>query len=551
MLTLLNIKNFALIESLEINFSAGFSIITGETGAGKSILLGALGLLQGKRADLNLLKNKEQKCIVEGCFNVESYNLQELYSHLDLDYEPLTIIRREILPSGKSRAFVNDSPVNLNVLQELSESLIDIHSQHQTAELSDENYQIQVVDAVAGNRQLLENYQSNLKKYKKNNSALKSLKERRIELIKEQDYSNYLLEELQAADLIKLNQTELEEEYEKLNNVEFVRESFGQSLNLLIAEQLGVIVGLKEVRNLLQKTASFSKNYSELNNRVSSVEIELSDIAAELENQLEGVIYDPEQLSYVYERLQLLYALQKKHQVSTVDELLEIEEQLSEKIFLATDLEQKIEALEEEIKRLEKILRELAKKLSDMRKKAVPGLQKQLLDILKELGMPNAEFKFEFNLSANYLSNGTDEIQLLFSANKGTSYGLLKKVASGGEMSRIMLAIKAVLARYSHLPTIIFDEIDTGVSGEVADKMGEIMSDMSNYMQVFSITHLPQIAAKGKHHYKVFKESDEDTTTSKLVELNAETRVREIAQMLSGKDITDSALRHAKELLTR
>ncbi len=551
MLTLLNIKNFALIESLEINFSAGFSIITGETGAGKSILLGALGLLQGKRADLNSLKNKEQKCIVEGCFNVESYNLQELCSHLDLDYEPLTIIRREILPSGKSRAFVNDSPVNLNVLQELSESLIDIHSQHQTAELSDENYQIQVVDAVAGNRQLLENYQSNLKKYKKNNSALKSLKERRTELIKEQDYSNYLLEELQAADLIKLNQTELEEEYEKLNNVEFVRESFGQSLNLLIAEQLGVIVGLKEVKNLLQKTASFSKDYNELNNRVSSVEIELSDIAAELENQLEDVIYDPEQLSYVYERLQLLYALQKKHQVSTVDELLEIEEQLSEKIFLATDLEQKIEALEEEIKRLEKILRELSKKLSDMRKKAVPGLEKQLLDILKELGMPNAEFKFEFNLSANYLSNGTDEIQLLFSANKGTSYGLLKKVASGGEMSRIMLAIKAVLARYSHLPTIIFDEIDTGVSGEVADKMGEIMSDMSNYMQVFSITHLPQIAAKGKHHYKVFKESDEDTTTSKLVELNAETRVREIAQMLSGKDITDSALQHAKELLTR
>lgn len=551
MLTLLNIKNFALIESLEINFSAGFSIITGETGAGKSILLGALGLLQGKRADLNSLKNKEQKCIVEGCFNVESYNLQELYSHLDLDYEPLTIIRREILPSGKSRAFVNDSPVNLNVLQELSESLIDIHSQHQTTELSDENYQIQVVDAVAGNRQLLENYQLNLKKYKKNNSELKSLKERQTELIKEQDYSNFLLEELQAADLIKLNQTELEEEYEKLNNVEFVRESFGQSLNLLIAEQLGVIVGLKEVKNLLQKTASFSKNYSELNNRVSSVEIELSDIAAELENQLEGVIYDPEQLSYVYERLQLLYALQKKHQVSTVDELLDIEEQLSEKIFLATDLEQKIEALEEEIKRLEKILRDLSKKLSDMRKKAVPGLQKQLLDILKELGMPNAEFKFEFNLSSNYLSNGTDEIQLLFSANKGTSYGLLKKVASGGEMSRIMLAIKAVLARYSHLPTIIFDEIDTGVSGEVADKMGEIMSDMSKYMQVFSITHLPQIAAKGKHHYKVFKESDEDTTTSKLVELNAETRVREIAQMLSGKDITDSALQHAKELLTR
>lgn len=551
MLTSLTIKNFALIESLNIDFSDGFSIITGETGAGKSILLGALGLLQGKRADLSSLKDKEEKCIIEGYFTVEPYKLHELFEQLELDYEGMTIIRREISPSGKSRAFVNDTPVNLGTLQELSGYLIDIHSQHQTHELSDETYQIQILDAVAGNFKLLDKYQSNLKIYKGLQSSLKQLLKQQADLIKEYDYNTFLLEELEAANLAHINQEELEEEYEKLNNVEFVRENFGQSISHLTDDQVGIISGLKDVRNLLQKTASFSKDFEELYNRVASVEIEVADIASEIESQLENVLADPEQLNLINERLQLLYSLQKKHQVNTVAELLEIEKELSDKAFLATGIDDKIVETEKSILKYESILNDLGSQLSTARLKAVPVLQEQILEILNLVGMPNANFKFDIKETSHYYHNGKDEIQLLFSANKGMDFGLLKKVASGGELSRIMLAIKAILASYSNLPTIIFDEIDTGVSGEVADKMGEIMKRMGNSMQVLAITHLPQIAAKGKQHFKVFKTSNDDTTTSQLVLLNYEERVKEIAQMLSGKDITESALNHAVELLNK
>lgn len=551
MLTSLTIKNFALIESLNIDFTNGFSIITGETGAGKSILLGALGLLQGKRADLSSLKNKEEKCIIEGHFSVEAYNLKEVFERLELDYDGVTIIRREISPSGKSRAFVNDSPVNLSGLQELSAYLIDIHSQHQTQELSDENYQIQILDAVAGNAKVLEEYQGNLKFYKGLQSSLKQYLKQQADLIKEQDYNAFLLDELEAADLIHLNQEELEQEYEKLNNVEFVRENFGQSITHLTDDQVGVISGLKEVRNLLQKTASVSKDYEELYNRVVSVEIELVDISSEVENQLENVFADPAQMNLINERLQLLYSLQKKHQVNTVSDLLEIEKELSDKAFLANDIDDKIAQAEKDIAKYDLVLSNLSSKLSASRVKAIPVLQKQILDILVLVGMPNANFKFDITEAKSFLPNGKDEIQLLFSANKGMDFGLLKKVASGGELSRIMLGIKAILARYSNLPTIIFDEIDTGVSGEVADKMGEIMKDMGDHMQVLAITHLPQIAAKGKQHFKVFKTSNNDTTTSQLVLLNYDERVKEIAQMLSGKDITESALNHAVELLNK
>ncbi|WP_010252919.1 DNA repair protein RecN [Myroides injenensis] len=549
MLTLLTIKNFALIDSLEINFSKGFSIITGETGAGKSILLGALGLLQGKRADLGSLKNKEEKCIIEGHFNIAEYSLRELFDSIGIDYEDITIIRREILPSGKSRAFVNDSPVNLSDLQVLSSYLIDIHSQHQTGELSEESYQMDIIDAVANNHSLLDKYKTSLKAYKQIQSLLKGYLQQKSDLLKEQDYNNFLLEELEQANLGTMNQEELESEYEKLNNVEFVRENFSHSLEIFNAEQVGVISGLKEIRTLLQKTSGISKEYQELYDRLASAEIEMVDIANELENIAENVVMDPEQLNYINDRLQLLYSLQKKHQVNSVSELLSIEKELSDKAFLATDLDDKIVKAELKVNELDAVLSEIADKLSKSRNKVIPSLVKQLVDILTLVGMPNASFKFEFTDSESFLANGKDQIQLLFSANKGMDYGLLRKVASGGEMSRIMLAIKAILARYSSLPTIIFDEIDTGVSGEVADKMGEIMRDMSDQMQVFSITHLPQIAAKGAHHYKVFKTSDHKTTTSQIIELEGEDRVKEIAQMLSGKDISSSALVHARELL--
>lgn len=549
MLTSLSIKNFALIDHLEIDFFKGFSIITGETGAGKSIVLGALGLLQGKRADLGSLKNKEDKCVIEGHFCVEPYKLEELYSFLDMDYEPITIIRREILPSGKSRAFVNDSPVNLTDLQELSAVLLDIHSQHQTSELSEETYQIKVIDAIAKNEEILEAYQKQLKSYKAAVHELKQLKEEEIELLKEQDYNAFLLEELEALQLGTIDQAELESEFEKLNNVEHVRESFALATQILTTDQMGVIQGLKELRQTLQKTAAVSKDYEELYNRVVSAEIELADLANEIEREVDHVVSDPERLTVLHERLQVLYALQKKHQVNSVEELVAIETELNDKVFKVGDTQERIVATEKQIATLLVKLDELAAQLSQARQQAIPALREQLVEILTLVGMPHATFQFDFKQVDQYLTNGKDQMQLQFSANKGMDYGLLKKVASGGELSRIMLAIKAILARYSNLPTIIFDEIDTGVSGEVADKMGVIMKDMSTLMQVFAITHLPQIAAKGHQHYKVFKASEGDSTTSKLIQLTPEQRVDEIAQMLSGKDITASALQHAKELL--
>ncbi|SFJ07556.1 DNA repair protein RecN [Myroides guanonis] len=549
MLRALSIKNFALIETLDMDFSEGFSIITGETGAGKSILLGALGLLQGKRADLGSLKNNTEKCVIEGHFVIDKYDLNSLFEQLDIDYEPTTIIRREILPSGKSRAFVNDSPVNLSTLQELSMSLIDIHSQHQTQELSDESYQIAIIDAIAANSKLLIVYQEQLKLFKKNKSVLKSYIEEQVELLKEQDYNNFLLEELENAKLQNVSQEDLESEYEKLNNVEFVKEHFSHSWALLNGEHGGVIQSLKEAKAALQKTMSISKDYEGLFERISSSEIELVDIANEIEEQLERVVLDPEQLQLIHEQLQLIYNLQKKHQVNTVAELLVIEEGLSQKVFMATDLDDKIERMQKELVVQEEQLLIQCIAIREKRLEAIPKLQNQLIEILSLLGMPNATFKIELKDATAFTASGKDEVELLFSANKGMSFGLLKKVASGGELSRIMLAIKAILARYSNLPTIIFDEIDTGVSGEVADKMGDIMKEMSNRMQVFAITHLPQIASKGHQHYKVFKTSDDETTTSQLILLDRDSRIKEIAQMLSGKDITESALQHAEALL--
>jgi len=549
MLIQLSIKNFALIEQLEMNFSNQLSIITGETGAGKSILLGALGLVLGKRADLTSLKDKEQKCVIEAQFQIDKYNLKPFFSENDLDYEDITIIRREILPSGKSRAFVNDSPVNLNELQELGEFLIDIHSQHQTRELSEEEYQIQILDAIAGNSAVLLDYKNKLSEYKSAKSQLKKLISEKESLTKEQDYNSFLLEELLAANLKSGEQSELESIFEKLNNVEFIKEALDKSLALANEEQIGIIQNLKEVKASLQKIAGLSSEFNELSERVSSVLIEFDDIASELFNQSEKLVNDPEQLELVNQKLQTIYSLQKKHQVNSVEELLEIQTDLDNKVVLADDLENTIQKLESKIQEIVLNLDQLAETISGNRKNAVPILTDKITSILTQLGMPNARFQFDIKASETYNAFGKDEILLLFSANKGTDFGLLKKVASGGELSRIMLAVKAILAGYSKLPTIIFDEIDTGVSGEIAHKMGDIMKGMSKEMQVFAITHLPQIAAKGQQHYKVFKSIQGESTISELKLLSAEERIVEIAEMLSGKDISDSALNHAKALL--
>ena len=549
MLTSLSITNFALIEKLDINFSNGFSIITGETGAGKSILLGALGLVLGKRADLSSLKNKEEKCVIEAQFHISNYNLQAFFEENDLDYEAETIIRREILASGKSRAFINDSPVNLQELQELGLILIDIHSQHQTQELSEENFQFQIIDAVANSKNDISIYSDLLRVYKKNKSELSTLKTQLQSVQKEQDYNTFLLEELLSANLKSGEQETLESNYEKLNNVAFIRENIEKSLLLANEEQFGILQNLKEIKIALQKTATFSVEFQSVFDRISSVSIEFDDIISELVQVSENLNNDPEQLELINQKLQTIYSLQKKHQVATIDDLLAIQNDLDSKVISVVSLDYEIKKIESQQAELTTKLDQTALLIHQKRASAVPVLTQKWTAILEQLGMPNVRFNIQIKPTENYFQHGKDELEFLFSANKGTDFGLLKKVASGGELSRIMLATKAILAEYSKLPTIIFDEIDTGVSGEVANQMGEIMKNMSLNMQVFAITHLPQIAAKGFSHFKVLKTTSNEQTFSELKLLSNEDRVVEIAQMLSGSVLSDSAINHAKSLL--
>ena len=549
MLTSLSIKNYALIDTLQVNFNNGFSIITGETGAGKSILLGGLSLVLGKRADLSSLKNTDEKCVIEAVFNVSHYHLKSLFKAEDFEYEEQTIIRREILPSGKSRAFVNDSPVNLNSLQLLGERLIDIHSQHQTLELTNNDFQFQIIDALANNESELQNYKTELKLYKSLQKELKELLHFQSEAIKEYDYNSFLLKELTEAHLVLGEQEVLEEEYETLNNVESIKEKLAESYQLLGEEEIGVISTLTLLKNSLQKLAGLSSKYEDLFNRVTSSLIDLDDVFAEIDALQENLEVNPNRLEIVNTKLQKLHGLMQKHATTEVSELIRIKENLEEKVSYTENLDDTIQKKQLEISNKEAELNVISNDIHKKRSNVIPTLTTQLQDILMSLGMPNAQFKIDVAESDTFFPNGKDELSFLFSANKGGSFNELKKAASGGELSRIMLAIKSVLSKYIQLPTIMFDEIDTGVSGEISNKMGDIMLEMSKTMQVFSITHLPQIAAKGHSHYKVFKEDVDDVTQTNLKQLNPEERIVEIAQMLGGLEMSSSAIAHAKELL--
>jgi DNA repair protein RecN (Recombination protein N) len=549
MITSLSIKNYALIEKLAIDFSSDFSVITGETGAGKSILLGALGLVLGKRADLAALKNKEEKCIIEAHFDIKAYDLKDFFDANDLEYDAQTIIRREILPSGKTRAFVNDSPVNLQELQELGLFLIDIHSQHQTQELSDANVQFEIIDAIAGNKQMLLDYQLLLKQYKADVLLLQNLEQQQATALKEQEYNSFLLNELVLAQIKLGEQALLESEFEQLNNVALIGEAISKAIALSSEEHIGVVANLKDIKVALQKIASFGTVYQELFDRLNSVLIEFEDINDELNRCNEKIINDPERLDFVSKKLQTLFDLQKKHQVQTEVELLDIQTDLENKLSILENSTEQIGTLKKAIALKTTELNTLAAKIHQNRKTNIPVLSEKLVAILSPLGMPNASFKIEINATNQYLQNGKDEINFLFSANKGSDFGPLKKVASGGEMSRIMLAIKAILAQYSKLPTLIFDEIDTGVSGEIALKMADIMKNMSKTMQLFAITHLPQIAAKGAVHYCVSKSTVGNETFSEIKKLDEQARIIEIAKMLSGNTLSDSAINHAKALM--
>jgi DNA repair protein RecN (Recombination protein N) len=487
--------------------------------------------------------------VVEAHFEISNYNLQSFFEVNNLDFEEETIIRREILASGKSRAFINDSPVNLQELQELGLILIDVHSQHQTQELSEENFQFQIIDSVAETRNDIGNYNKLYSEYKKNNLQISSLKSEFFSVQKEQDYTTFLLEELLAAKLKIGEQQELESVYEKLNNVEYIRENIDKSLLLANEEQFGILQNFKEIKIALQKTATFSSEFQTIFERLTSVSIEFDDVIKELEQVSENLNVDPEQLEFANQKLQTIYNLQKKHQVSTIEELLLIQEELDSKVISVVSLDFEIKKIESLQAELVSKLDTVAKTISEKRIAAVPVLIQKWTAILVQLGMPNVRFDIQIKATDKYFDNGKDELLFLFSANKGTDFGVLKKVASGGELSRIMLATKAILAEYSKLPTIIFDEIDTGVSGEVANQMGDIMKNMSHNMQVFAITHLPQIAAKGKTHFKVLKSTIGEQTFSELKQLTNEERIIEIAQMLSGSALSDSAINHAKSLL--
>jgi DNA repair protein RecN (Recombination protein N) len=508
-----------------------------------------LSLVLGKRADLSVLQDKGRKCVIEAEFSLGNYKLEDFFSVNELDYDSNTIIRREIHPGGRSRAFINDSPVTLDLLSQLGIRLIDVHSQHQTLQLTDRDFQLKMLDALAGNKGLLLTYKELFNNYTNTVKELDQLIEKQQNAIKEYDYNSFLFKELETAPLKRGIQEELEERYEQLNNVETILEHLATGRGLLQNEQAGILSMLSELKQIASKFSSFGKAYADLNERIQSIFIETDDISDEILALEESVEANPQQLEEVNGKLQLLYDLRRKHGADSIDELINIREDLGEKIAVTENLDAGIELKRQLLTTYKKELAQKALELTGRRKGIVPQLIKRLEQTLNTLGMPNATFNIEIKEATDFKNTGKDELQFLFSANKGGDYGDLKKIASGGEMSRIMLVIKAILAQYEHLPTMMFDEIDTGVSGELSNRMGEIMHEMSANMQIISITHLPQVASKGDHHFKVYKEDDSDSTHTKMKELHGDERVVELAEMLGGKSLSDSAMAHARELL--
>ena len=551
MLTALSIKNYALIDDLKVDFSEGFIIITGETGSGKSIMLDALSLILGKRADMSALRNKEEKCIIEAEFSLQNYEFQPLFQELDIDYDPQTIIRREILPSGKSRAFVNDVPATLEVLSRLGQVLVDIHSQHQTLALSDTSFQFAIIDAMANNKSLLTEYVQLHQLLKKEQKKLEELIEFQKNAKKEYDYNLHQLKELKSATLEEGILEELEESYEEASNIEDIKENVSESLYLLNDENIGILNNLRELKCSFSSLTEYKQLYRDLYERIESAFLELEDLASEISDIDESIEADPDNLEQISKQLNKIYSLQKKHSVATVEELIAIQQELEEAV-------SKTESVDIDLNKQKKIVEEQytatlkkANQLHKAREKVIPALDKKLTNFMHELGMPNGRFSITLTATDTFFANGNDELSFLFSANKGGDFGQLKKVASGGELSRIMLAVKAIMAEHTALPTIMFDEIDTGVSGEISQKMGDIMKQMSQNRQVFAITHLPQIAAKGAYHFKVFKEDSKGKTTTHLKLLTEEERITELSEMLEGKNSGASARNHAIELLRK
>jgi len=549
MLQSLRIQNFALIEETEVSLKQGLTVITGETGAGKSILLGALGLTLGNRADVSSLHDKTKKCIIEAQFDIKSYNLKSFFENNELDFEEITTIRREITPEGKSRAFINDTPTTLNVLKELGDQLIDIHSQHETLLLKETNFQFELVDAFAQTTQLFIDYKKQFSLLTKLRKQLEDLTAQELQAKKELDYFQFQFNELEEAAIKVGIQQQLEEESETLENAEFIKGNLSKSSLAINGGDENIVSALALVKQQLQAVSKFGKQFNELFERVNSVSIELKELAKDIDACEEDVVYDNVRLEEVNTQLDKLNRLLKKHGVNTEEELLVIKDEIEAKLQQFSSLELSIEKTNKEIVALEKQCKALAKDLSDKRQKSLAGIEQSIKTMLSSLSMANAQFKIDLKPLDSLSSNGLDAISFLFTANKGSEFKELHKTASGGELSRLMLCLKALLAERTALPTIIFDEIDTGVSGDVADKIGNILFAMGKTMQVITITHLPQMASKGSNHLFVYKSDNKDKTTSSIKQLNKEERIAEIAKMLSTGTPTETALKNAKELL--
>ena len=549
MLTKLKIKNFAIIEDLEVDFSGGMTCITGETGAGKSILLGGLSLVLGKRADLSNMFDSSRKCIVEAVFQINQYTLKPLFDKYDLDYYDETVLRREILPHGKSRAFVNDTPVNLNLLEKISLNLIDIHSQNDTQTLLENEYQIEVLDALAGNEELLKKYQNTLILFKNCVKEYKELYFSQSQVQKTFELDKFLLEELKSSKLEIGMHEELEENINELSSVEYLQKTIANSIQMIELESFGLLDKFKELAKNINGIYEKSKKYEDLNNRVGILSIELEDILESLKSQFDMLETNPEKLDELNSRIDHLNSLYQKHKVKNVDDLIFIKQKLEKTIYHNSKFEENLLYLEKKQKNLENTLRKYSSELSFNRKKTISILEKELKFLVTKMGMDQATFKIQLDKGSEFYNNGTDEISFMFSANRGSDFKTLKKVVSGGELSRIMLAIKAILSQYKKLPTLVFDEIDTGVSGKISNSIAEVMGTISTKMQVFTITHLPQVAAKGNHHFRVEKKLDNGKTTTFLEFLNQKSRIEEIAKMLSGNKVTKSAIEHAKQLM--
>ena len=555
----LHIENYALIEHLDIDLHSGFSVITGETGAGKSIILGAIGLLLGQRADTKSIKTGASKCIVEATFDIKEYGFGQFFDDNDIDFDGSEcIIRRELTSTGKSRAFINDIPVQLTLLKEIGEQLIDVHSQHKNLLLGKEDFQMNVIDIIAKNDDLISDYK---KEYKEYNVLCKKLEDAVSNTNKNRDEAEYMrfqLNQLTEANLNADEQEELETESETLTHAEDIKQALYQANGLIAdgGEGADALMLIKQSMNILNNISNVYANTEELVNRIDSCYIELKDIADEISSKCDSIEYNPERLEWVNDRLNIIYTIQKKHNVENVAELLKIQSKLEEKLSMIDNSDEFIEELKHKRSAQLKKALSIANKLSEKRHKASKEIETKMTELLIPLGMPNVQFKAELATTKDkdgnirLTSSGTDEVAFMFSANKNSALQQVSQVASGGEIARVMLSLKALIAGAIKLPTIIFDEIDTGVSGSIAEKMAKIMRDMGDQnRQVISITHLPQIAALGSSHYKVYKEDKEDATVSHIIELTTEQRVEELAHMLSGEELTDAALENARTLL--